>query len=476
MPAVAAALLVLGVHPPAHADPVQTVDLLDEHVAVLDSAADIVGSADVNGDGLDDLVVSGGRKNLQLWVVFAPLPEWVDLDHLLPDDGYLIYNTDRDNLHYPIVGLVGDVNGDGLDDMAVGEYICGEKNCHNTTYVVFGKADGRPVYLDDIGFSPLRAFGYRIEGAFLVPAAAGDVNGDGYDDILLAGYGDAYVVFGKPDYLSVRLKDLARRTDDVAGYWIDLWTLGHDVTSVANAGDVNRDGVPDAVFGVVRNNNTRGRAYVVLGKWDTSDIDIETHHLARYRIRGLYSGSFTGWDVDGNSDVNGDGFPDQLVTAPGVNFSVPGDAFVVFGKDDVRAVRLRNPRHHALRIPGLRTEEALGISADLPGDVNGDGLGDVAVLALSDYRSSDPGSVHVVYGSRDRLVARLDDPSTGFRISAPCDRFEPCSINFLDEVEGVADVDGDGLRDIAIVARFAVRGRYADEGKILVVGSRAWTD
>ena len=468
-----AALLLFGLQIPAHADPVHTVDVLDEHVSIVDGPAKIVGSADVNGDGLDDLVVSGLDRNAQVWVVFAPLPEWIDIDHLNPEDGYLIYSTRWDNF-YGAAALAGDVNGDGLHDVAVSGYSCGKRRCAGRTYVVFGKTDGRPVHLNEIGLNPLLDFGYRINGGeeSFPPGGAGDVNGDGLDDLLVAGYGEAYVVFGKPDYLPVDAEALERPVEGPAGYWIAMWPRGYEAMSLANAGDVNGDGLADAVVGVVRSNRTRGRAYVIFGQRDTDDIDIETHHLARYRIRGLYPASSTGAFVDGNSDVNGDGVPDQLVTAPGYR----GGAFVVFGKSDVRAVRLRNPRHHALQIRGRDNWHSVGISADLTGDVNGDGLGDVALLRYAGYESPKVGFVHVVYGSRDRLVARLDDPWTGFRMTAPCDRSEPCSIDFLEEVAGVADADGDGLRDIAVGARFLARGRHADETKVFVVGSRSWTD
>ncbi|HEY7876278.1 MAG TPA: integrin alpha [Actinomycetota bacterium] len=275
------------------------------------------------------------------------------------------------------------------------------------------------------------------------------------------------------DYSPVAIQKLERPTE--LGYYIWLWRIG-ETPSLANAGDVNRDGLLDFVIGTIRTNNSRGRAYVIFGQRDTDEIDVTTDRLDRYRIRGLYSRSYTGAVVDGGGDVNGDGIPDQLVTAPAIEFGVPGDAFVVFGKTDARAVRLTNPRHHALQIPGLESGDNLGSGGDLVGDVNGDGLGDVALLASADYPREGPGRVHVVYGHRTRLVADLDDPSTGFRIVAACDPSEPCAINYIEDAMGVADFDGDGLRDIAVVGRFATSDRYADEGKVFVVGSSVWTD
>ena len=154
------------------------------------------------------------------------------------------------------VSGAGDVNGDGLDDIIVGT--SGANSSSGASYVVFGKADGSAVELSDIatdnnGFV-LNGVTMDDQSGISV-SGAGDVNGDGLDDIIIGANqaapngtdsGTSYLVFGKADGNAVELSDIA----DNDGFMINGVTMDDQSGySVSGAGDINGDGLDDILIG-----------------------------------------------------------------------------------------------------------------------------------------------------------------------------------------------------------------------------------
>ncbi|MCF2873053.1 integrin alpha, partial [Octadecabacter sp. G9-8] len=150
--------------------------------------------------------------------------------------------------------------------------------------------------------------------------------------------GASFVVFGKSDGTAVELSDIE---DGLGGFVINGVAEGDQSgVSVSGAGDVNGDGLDDLIVGANGddpNGSFSGASFVVFGKSDGTAValsDIEDG-IGGFVINGVAESDRTGNSVSGAGDVNGDGFDDLIVGAPGddTNGSSSGASFVIFGGD-----------------------------------------------------------------------------------------------------------------------------------------------
>ena len=269
-------------------------------------------------------------------------------------------------------------------------------------------------------------------------SSAGDVNNDGFDDIIVgapgAGFydGEAYVVFGKAGgFTNINLDALAPADGfTIRGFYAG--GTGWDVSS----GDVNGDGFSDIFIGAPYSYNASddypGAAYVIFGKdgdpVDFDDIDLDALDPADgFAIRGDLSYDHTGLSV-ATADVNGDGFDDMLVGAPGnCGCSGPGGSYygkvwVIFGRETGLAdvdLALLTPADGFV-INGVEAYDATGYSVASAGDINGDGFDEIIIGTPFSYDGGDyRGSAYVIFGKSagfaDIDLAALD-PADGFTI------------------------------------------------------------
>ena len=396
------------------------------------------------------------------------------------------------------VSNVGDVNGDGLDDVLVG-VVFGDpaaKNAAGQSYVVFGKSSGTAVSLTDIQ-SGTGTLGFAINGGLAEDIAGravsgvGDINGDGLADILVgAPNGDApvgwdaglsYIVYGKTSNTAVNLAQMGSSTSGIVIYgqgacdWSGL--------AISGAGDVNGDGIADLIVGAPQSNPAgmtyAGRSYVVFGKTNMTSLYLSDIAASNggFVVNGQCASEGSGGSVSSAGDVNGDGFADLIVgayTSNPASGTSAGRSYVVFGKANTTAVNLADiaASSGGFVINGQCASDNSGFIVSSAGDVNGDGLADLVVGALNSDPASgtNAGRSYVVFGkSANRTAVNLSALTTGtssegFVINGQC-----ASDNSGLSVSSAGDVNGDGLADLIVGAYNSDPNNLSNAGRSYLV-------
>ncbi|PSJ18261.1 integrin alpha [Nitrosomonas supralitoralis] len=240
------------------------------------------------------------------------------------------------------VSNAGDVNGDGFADVLIAAPGAPNGSFSGSSYVVFGRASG---FDDKLDLSSLDGSnGFRLDGELYSlfsysVSSAGDVNGDGFDDVIAGapGANSSYVVFGKAAGFDAAMD--VSSLDGNNGFRLDGAAGDGSGASVSSAGDVNGDGFDDLIVDASSadpNGSYSGSSYVVFGKavgfsatLDLSSLDSNSG----FRLNGVAAYDSSGFPVSGAGDVNGDGFADLIVGAEGAdpNGNYSGSSYVVFG-------------------------------------------------------------------------------------------------------------------------------------------------
>ena len=297
------------------------------------------------------------------------------------------------------------------------------------------------------GIAPNQAAGYSV-------AVAGDVNGDGFDDVLVGGPGNAeatgsvgraWLFLGGRDGWFLDLSETfcdARLLGEGAGEWTGY--------SVAGAGDVNNDGFDDILIGAPRAGGGNGKVYLVFGR---PTVPGDFHLGSADAIFSGGPGELAGWSVASAGDMNGDGYDDILIGAPS-GLSGTGKAYLVLGRDGLGGVI---PLGEADAIYVARSAgDFAGFSVAGAGDVNGDGYDDLLIGAPE--RSSGDGEAYLILGNNGPFPTTVNLSNAGrtyFGSSiAP-------SLGYA--VSGAGDVNADGFADILV----SFTGGADDHGRCL---------
>ncbi len=427
-------------------------------------AGQSVAGGDVDGDGLSDLLIGawgnddGGNGAGTAYVVSGPVSGVSDLSIAT---GQLVGETSGDGAGWSMAG-VGDWNGDGFGDVAVGAF--GYDDGVTDTgrvYVVLGPVTGdRLLSLADL---TLTGEDYNDQAGYSI-GAAGDVDDDGHVDLLVGAWGDddggtaagaAYVAFGNTsgsvDLALAHVKIVGEAANDFAGNAVD------------GVGDTDGDGVDDAVVGAYGESTggaAAGAAYLLLGPL-SGTIDLSA---ADATFIGEERADDAGCAVSPAGDTDGDGLADVLVGAYGNDYggSGTGAAYVLLGGAHAGEVDLSAAD---AKVVGEHSDDNAGWSLSTAGDMDGDLRDDILIGAhREDAGGSASGSVYLVYGPIASLydLGSADAKLTGER----SDDYAGSS------VAGVGDTDGDGKGDILVGAPNEDYGaNYLGGSAYLVLGT-----
>lgn len=345
-----------------------------------------------------------------------------------------------------------DISGDGKSDIVIGAPKVNDTGAVYVFYSDFMNFTGSDTSTTDAddtfsGRSAGDQFGYDT-------AIAGDINGDGYADIIvgspyadigLANSGSVYIYFGGPPSSMDSDADITI-TGASSGDFLDV--------SVSPAGDVNDDGFDDIIIGLPKRYKGKapysGSAYIffggpIIGNKDSyPELSIDDADII---LVGEDSYESFGYAVSMAGDFNNDGFGDVIVGAPLSNGGgiASGRAYLYFGGISMGSMP-------ELKITGSTSHEQAGYSVGSGGDINGDGYDDIIIGVPYAKTDNIPrGKAYIIYGG-EYTESKINLANTGASVTMISSSMNREHLGY--SVSTAGDVNDDGYDDIIVGSRY----------------------
>lgn len=434
-----------------------------------------IATADLNGDGILDYVVGspkergGGMYIGRVYIQFGPLVgEVIDLgsaDGVIEGEEGALYTGER-------IALMEDVNGDGLPELMVSTALMYEDD-PGAVQIHYSPHHGvRRVTDSQASVRNTRAlvaeFSSRLD-------SLGDLNQDGHEDYLftasvVGGVGsENYVVYG-PITQDLLLPEDAAATFTAAS-----------LSTLSPAGDVNGDGVPDLILATPFSGVTGlGGAHLYYGplsakRYSERDADARIIHQLGDRdcddFGCQYSTDLVGRFAQGVGDVNADGFDDVILsaetekasTADGQTEEQLGAAYLFFGPLEGT---------HSLSSADIAFKGDGGLFGGFPHarDLNGDGIQDLILMAANYwFQDGYRGALYAYYGPLNQSVYQVNEAD--FALSSWGDA------GTIQSPHSLPDSDGDGISELLLTApHLGTLGSYQSSfyGRVYIIESRSW--
>ncbi len=371
-------------------------------------------------------------------------------------NGLVINGVAPSNRFGRVVNSAGDFNGDGYPDFVIAAPSAA------ALYVFYGPTNGFPSPFDASNLNGTNGFIITGVGGYDF-SSAGDINGDGYDDLIIGqASNQVYLIYGTSNSIvSLDVTNL----NGTNGFQIVNPTTGDQFgISARGAGDFNNDGYDDMIVGdniaSPNGKNRAGQAFVIFGKATPFPLTFDVNTLSGingFRIDGIAPNDELGLSTNSAGDFNNDGISDIILGASGVNTGpgITGASYLIFGSTsnypasfDLTTLNGNN----GFVVNGVAIGDQFGTPVEGGGDYNGDGIDDLVIGAqFADPNGINSGACYVVYGHTGPFTPMLQasglNGTNGFRV----DGISASSAIGRPSGNG-GDINGDGFDDLIVGA------------------------